>query len=60
MNANYTSTSSAIGLSGPDSLLLMEPDSYLPLKGFRKVEDSSSEQTDKVVSEPALNSTSNA
>lgn len=57
---NYTSTGPTIGISGPDSYLPMKPDSYLPMKGYRTVEESSSEQTDKVDSDPALNSTSNA
>lgn len=48
----------------PDSYLPMKPEystGFIPLKGYRNIEDSSAEQKDKTVqTEPGLNPTSNA
>jgi hypothetical protein len=52
---NYTSNGPSIGLSVPTSYSPIKPDSYLPMRGFRNIEDSSAELKDQVEPEPGLN-----
>ncbi|XP_046443576.1 techylectin-5B-like [Daphnia pulex] len=52
---NYTSNGPSIGLSVPNSYSPIKPDSYLPMRGFRNIEDSSAELKDQVEPEPGLN-----